>query len=138
MKIDNITSEIIRAAILVHSRLGPGLLESVYRACLAHVLRQRGLVVVEELPIPISFDGIRFEVGLRLDLLVEDQVVVEVKARRPRPVDPAQLLSYMKLADKKVGLLLNFHVRHMRHGIQRLVNGFDESQRSNREVRKSR
>ena len=111
----------------VHSELGPGLLESVYRVCLAHWLRLNGLEVVEERPIPISFRGIRLNTGLRLDLLVEEKVVVEVKAiRRVHPIHPAQLLSHMRLADKRVGLLLNFHVRHMRHGIQRLVNGFDE------------
>ena len=128
MKINTITSEIIRAAMVVHSALGPGLLESVYQACLTHLLRQNGLSVDTERPIPVSFNGIRFELGFRLDLLVEEQVVVEVKAiRRIQPVHSAQLLSYMKLSDKKVGLLLNFHVRHMRHGIQRLVNGLDES-----------
>ena len=114
--------------MVVHSALGPGLLESVYQACLTHLLRQNGLSVETERPIPVSFNGIRFDLGFRLDLLVEEQVVVEVKAiRRIQPVHSAQLLSYMKLSDKKVGLLLNFHVRHMRHGIQRLVNGLDES-----------
>ncbi|HWP70975.1 MAG TPA: GxxExxY protein [Gemmatimonadaceae bacterium] len=128
MKIDTITSEIIRAAMVVHSALGPGLLESVYQACLTHLLRQNGLSVDTERPVPVLFNGLRFELGFRLDLLVEEQVVVEVKAiRRIQPVHSAQLLSYMKLSDKKVGLLLNFHVRHMRHGIQRLVNGLDES-----------
>jgi len=128
VKINTITSEIIRAAMVVHSALGPGLLESVYQACLTHLLRQNGLSVETERPIPVSFNGIRFDLGFRLDLLVEEQVVVEVKAlRRIQPVHSAQLLSYMKLSDKKVGLLLNFHVRHMRHGIQRLVNGLDES-----------
>ena len=128
MKINSITSEIIRAALLVHSALGPGLLESVYQTCLTHLLRQNGLSVETERPMPVSFNGIRFDVGLRLDLLVEEQVIVEVKAiRRLLPVHSAQLLSYMRLSDKRVGLLLNFHVRHMRHGIQRLVNGYDES-----------
>ena len=128
MKIDTITSEIIRAAMVVHSALGPGLLESVYQACLTHLLRQNGLSVETERPIPVSFNGLRFDLGFRLDMLVEEQVVVEVKAiGRIQPVHSAQLLSYMRLSDKKVGLLLNFHVRHMRHGIQRLVNGLDES-----------
>jgi len=128
VKINTITSEIIRAAMVVHSALGPGLLESVYQACLTHLLRQNGLSVETERPIPVSFNGLRFDLGFRLDMLVEEQVVVEVKAiGRIQPVHSAQLLSYMKLSDKKVGLLLNFHVRHMRHGIQRLVNGLDES-----------
>ena len=113
--------------MVVHSALGPGLLESVYQACLTHLLRQNGLSVETERPIPLSFNGLRFDLGFRLDMLVEEQVVVEVKAiGRIQPVHSAQLLSYMKLSDKKVGLLLNFHVRHMRHGIQRLVNGLDE------------
>jgi len=128
VKINAITSEIIRAAMVVHSALGPGLLESVYHACLTHLLRQNGLSVDTERPVPVLFNGLRFELGFRLDMLVEEQVVVEVKAiRRIQPVHSAQLLSYMKLSDKKVGLLLNFHVRHMRHGIQRLVNGLGES-----------
>jgi len=128
VKINTITSEIIRAAMVVHSALGPGLLESVYQACLTHLLRQNGLSVDTERPVPVLFNGLRFDLGFRLDMLVEEQVVVEVKAiGRIQPVHSAQLLSYMKLSDKKVGLLLNFHVRHMRHGIQRLVNGLDES-----------
>ena len=104
------------------------MLESVYKTCLTHLLRQNGLSVDTERPMPVSFNGIRFDVGLRLDLLVEEQVIVEVKAiRRILPVHSAQLLSYMRLSDKRVGLLLNFHVQHMRHGSQRLVNGYDES-----------
>ena len=114
MKINDVTSEIIRAGLVVHSNLGPGLLENVYRTCLSHVLRRNGLHVVVEHPVSMSFDGIRFDVGLRLDMLVEDCVVVEVKAvNRILPVHSAQLLSYLRLSEKKVGLLLNFHVRHL-------------------------
>ena len=128
MKVNDITSEIIRAGLVVHSNLGPGLLENVYRTCLTHVLRQKGLRVLTEHAVPISFDGMRFDAGLRLDMLVEESVVVELKAvQRILPVHSAQLLSYLRLADKKVGLLLNFHVKQLRHGIQRIVNGLEES-----------
>ena len=118
----------IRAGLIVHSKLGPGLLENVYRTCLAHVLRANGFSVVTEHPVSVSFDGIKFDVGLRLDMVVEDSVVVEVKAvTRILPVHAAQLLSYLRLSDKPVGLLLNFHVRQLRQGIQRIVNRLDES-----------
>jgi len=127
MKENDITSAIIRAALVVHSNLGPGLLENVYRTCLTHVLRHNGLRVLVEHPVSMSFDGIRFDVGLRLDMLVEERVIVEVKAiNRILPVHSAQLLSYLRLSDKRVGLLLNFHVRQLRQGIQRMVNGFEE------------
>jgi GxxExxY protein len=129
VRTNEITSEIIRAALAVHSSLGPGLLENVYRTCIAHLLRRNGLAVLTEHPVPVSFDGIQFDVGLRLDLLVADRVVVEVKAvARVLPVHSAQLLSYLKLSDRRVGLLLNFHVRHMRQGISRVVNRFQEEE----------
>jgi GxxExxY protein len=129
VRTNEITSEIIRAALAVHSSLGPGLLESVYRTCLTHLLRRNGLAVLTEHPVPVNFDGIQFDVGLRLDLLVADRVVVEVKAvARVLPVHSAQLLSYLKLSDRRVGLLLNFHVRHMRQGISRVVNRFQEDE----------
>lgn len=128
MKTNDVTHAIIRGGIIVHSSLGPGLLENVYRTCLAHVLRANGLSVATEHPVSVSFDGIRFDVGLRLDMLVEDSVIVEVKAvTRILPVHSAQLLSYLRLSEKKVGLLLNFHVRQLRQGIQRIVNGLEES-----------
>ena len=128
MKINDVAGEIIRAGLVVHSNLGPGLLENVYRTCLTHILRRNGLYVAVEHPVSMSFDGIRFDVGLRLDMLVEDCVVVEVKAvNRILPVHSAQLLSYLRLTDKKVGLLLNFHARQLRQGIQRIVNGLEES-----------
>jgi GxxExxY protein len=128
VKLNDITGSIIRSALTVHSTLGPGLLEHVYRTCLAHLLRQNGLKVQTEHPVSASFDGIQFDVGLRLDLLVEDRVIVEVKAAtRLLPVHSAQLLSYLRLSDNKVGLLLNFHVRHMRQGISRVVNGLKDA-----------
>lgn len=125
MKIKDVTGEIIRAALDVHTQLGPGLLESVYAACQTHLLRQRGLEVATEVPVAIHFNGIRIDNGLRIDRLVERSVVVEVKAvERLLTLHPAQLLTYLRLSDLRVGLLLNFNVRHMRQGIKRVVNRF--------------
>ena len=107
----------------VHSALGPGLLESAYKACLAHELRKRGLRVVSELALPIVYDGVTIDVGYRIDMLVEDAVVVEAKAvSKAPPIYEAQLLSYLKLSGHRVGLLINFHVLHLKDGIKRLVN----------------
>ena len=126
MKIDDVTSAIIRAAMRVHSQLGPGLLEGVYGACLTHALKGSGSSVNTQVPITIRFDGNSIDAGLRLDLLVENRVIVEVKAvERLVPLHAAQLLSYLRLSDQQVGLLLNFNVRHMRQGIKRVVNRFE-------------
>jgi GxxExxY protein len=123
MEMNDITGEVVRAAIKVHSALGPGLLESAYRTCLVHVIRSRGLRVASECPRPVVFDGVRIEVGYRIDLLVEDVVVVEVKAvQKLLPIHLAQLLSYLKLGGLPVGLLINFHVARLLHGIKRMVN----------------
>ena len=117
-----VTSQIISAAMTVHTALGPGLLESVYRLCLAHALKKRGLRVSSEKSIPIHFDGLALASGLRLDLVVEDSVVVEVKSvEKMKPLYTSQLLSYLKLSGLRTGLLLNFNVRHMRNGITRMV-----------------
>jgi GxxExxY protein len=117
-----LTREIIRAAMKVHSALGPGLLESVYRKCLCHELRKGGLTVITEKRISISYDGIVLPSGLRLDLLVEERVVVEVKAvEKMKELYRSQLLSYLRLSEIKTGLLINFNVRHLRHGIKRMV-----------------
>lgn len=107
----------------VHSALGPGLLEGAYHACLAHELRQRGLSVVAQVPLPIHYQGVNIELGYRIDLLVEDTVVVELKAvAKLLPIHEAQLLSYIKLGNLPVGLLINFHALHLKDGIRRLVN----------------
>jgi iron complex transport system substrate-binding protein len=101
------------------------LLESVYSSCLAYALKSAGYSVLTQVPIKIRFEGHSIEAGLRLDLLVETRVIVEVKAvERLLPIHAAQLLSYLRLSDAPVGLLLNFNVRHMRQGIKRIVNGF--------------
>lgn len=106
----------------VHNALGPGLLESVYRSCLHHELAIRGLNAVQERPIPIQYDGIVLSAGLRIDLLVEETVLVEVKSVEGMlTLYESQLLTYLKLSGVRTGLLINFNVRHLRHGIKRMV-----------------
>jgi len=110
----------------VHSVLGPGLLESAYQACLAHELRRRGFHVSTQVGLPVIYEGEKLELGYRIDLLVEDQVLVEVKSvEAVHFVHHAQLLSYLRLSGRHVGLLINFHVAHLRDGIKRMVDGFD-------------
>lgn len=109
----------------VHSALGPGLLESAYVACLAHELRRRDLRVATQVSLPIRYDGLSIDVGYRIDLLVEDGLVVELKATSSlRPVHEAQILSYLKLGDYRLGLLINFHVLRLKDGIRRFVNNY--------------
>ena len=122
METNELTREIIGAAMKVHSALGPGLVESVYRKCLCYELVKRGRHVVLEKPVRIWYDGIDMGSGLRIDLLVEESVIVEVKSvERMTPVYQSQILSHMKLSAIKIGLLINFNVRHLRQGIQRYV-----------------
>ena len=125
MKQPNVVSGlIVDASIEVHSVLGPGLLESAYERCLAFELRQRGCAVASQVLLPLSYKGIQLDVGYRIDLLVEETVIVEIKTvERLAPVHEAQLLSYLKLSGKKVGLLINFHVPLVKDGIRRMVNG---------------
>jgi GxxExxY protein len=121
--INHVTGEVVDAGMCVHSALGPGLLESAYRACLAHELRLRHFPVRTEVPVEIEYKGITLSPGYRLDLLVDEQVVVEVKAvSKLAPVGEAQLLSHVKLGKYRVGLPLNFHVRQLKHGITRVAN----------------
>ena len=122
MKYEHITSKIIGGAIQVHTALGPGLLESAYRACLTHVLSSQGMNLQGEWPLEVTFNGVHLDVGYKVDLLVEDLVIVELKAvERVIPVHEAQLLSYLKLSKRPVGLLINFNVVHLRDGITRKV-----------------
>ena len=117
-----ISGHVVDAAMRVHTALGPGLLESAYEACMAVALRNRGLRVERQVPSPIVFEGIRIDVGYRLDLLVEQEVVVELKAvTKVLPIHHAQLLSYLRLGRYPVGLLLNFHMPVLRDGIKRMV-----------------
>lgn len=120
-----ITNQILAGAYKVHSRLGPGLLESAYKACLLHELTSMGMRCDVEKILPVHYDGVRVELGYRLDLLVEDAVVVEIKAVETLlPVHEAQLLSYLRLSGKRVGLLINFNVASLRQGIRRRVMGY--------------
>jgi GxxExxY protein len=123
MELNNVSGAVIDAAMKVHSRLGPGLLESAYEACLRYELEKRGLVVVTQVPVPVRYDGVKIDVGYRMDLLVEDGVVVEIKAVDDlAPIHLAQLLTYLRLSHRKIGLLINFNVPHLKDGIKRMVN----------------
>ncbi len=120
---NEIGEAVLGAAMKVHSAVGPGLLESVYETCLTHELRIQGFDVQRQVALPVEYDGQRIEAGFRLDILVAEKVVVEVKAvERTAPIHTAQILTYLKLGGFKLGYLLNFNVVHMRDGIKRLVN----------------
>lgn len=121
---DSLTHTIIGAAIQVHRRLGPGLLESVYHACLQYELARLGLKVQSELWLPIQYDELRIENAFRIDLLVEGEVVVELKAlEEVKPIHKAQVLTYLKLAEKRRGLLINFNTVLLKDGVSRLWLG---------------
>jgi len=123
MELNEITENIIGRAMKVHTALGPGLLESTYEVCLVHELAKSNMKVVSQLPLPVVSDGIRLEAGYRIDVLVEDKVIVELKTvERLLPIHEAQLLSYLKLSGKPLGLLLNFNVSSLRNGIKRMAN----------------
>ena len=127
MEINDITGQIIDAAMKVHSALGPGLLESAYEACLAHELRKRGLNVQTQVVLPIEYDGVTLDAGYRIDLLVEESVIVELKAvEKMNSIFVAQLLSYLKLSRLEVGILINFHVPRLKDGLKRIVNNYRE------------
>jgi len=121
MERDQITHEILDSAYKVHSALGPGLLESAYRTCLAYELRKKGLLVEEEKPLPIIYEEVRLECGYRLDMLVENEVIVELKTVEAfNDVHIAQVLTYLRFSQKHVGLLLNFYVKSLKDGIKRV------------------
>lgn len=123
-ELNKITEAIIGAAIEVHRNLGPGLLESAYRECLRYELLQRGHEVLQEVPLPLIYKGMKLDCGYRLDILVNDAVIVEIKSVESlAPIHEAQLLSYLKISGGKIGLLLNFNVKMLKHGgIKRLAN----------------
>ena len=122
-----IAKEIVAAAFHIHTALGPGLLESVYQAVLAYELSQRGLRTVSQQPIPVVYGTIRIDTGFRADLIVEDQVIVEIKSVEVvAPVHKKQLLTYLRLADMRLGLLINFNAALIKDGISRIVNGLEE------------
>jgi GxxExxY protein len=123
MELNEISEKIIGAAIQVHSTLGPGLLESTYEACLKYEMEKRGLNVISQVGLPVIYDGMKIDLGYRLDLLVEDAVIVELKAVTTiTPLHEAQLLSYLKLSGKRLGLLINFNVTLLKDGIKRRIN----------------
>ena len=124
MHFNEISGAVVDASMKVHSALGPGLLENVYEVCLAHELNKRGLRTASQLPLPVNYDGEKIDLGFRVDILVENTVVVEIKAVDAiTPVHQAQLITFLKLSRKHVGLLINFNVVHLRDGIRRMVHG---------------
>jgi GxxExxY protein len=123
MYVNDVTGQVVDSAIKVHSVLGPGLLERVYQVCLAHELGKRGLRVRTEVPMSVRYDGVELDLAYRIDVLVEECVVVEVKSvAKVLPIHEAQLLSHLKLSDHHVGLLINFNVARVTGGIVRMVN----------------
>jgi len=121
---NEIAKIVVDATFHIHKKLGPGLLESVYEVVLAHVLKERGFKVKRQVPVAIVFEGIRFDEGFRADLIVEDKVIVELKSvEKVMTVHKKQLLTYLRLADKRLGLLINFGSELIRDGISRVVNG---------------
>lgn len=121
-KEEAIATKIVDAAFAVHSRLGPGLLERIYEVCFCHELSRRNLSFRRQVDIPVVYDGIVFDEGLRVDVLVEDLAICELKSiEKPNPVFEAQLLTYLKLVGKRLGFLINFNVPLIRDGIKRMV-----------------
>ncbi len=117
-----LTEKILRCAYTVHTELGPGLLESAYEACLFYELQQNGLIVERQVELPVEYKGIEIEAGYRIDLLIEDKVILELKAVEEfKDIHTAQLLTYLKLAECKIGYLINFNVKSLRTGIKRFV-----------------
>lgn len=127
-RLDQISHRIIGAAIEVHRHLGPGLLESAYETCLVFELKRLGLNVEEQKPLPVVYKDVKLDCGYRLDLVVEGEIIVEIKAvEQLLPIHEAQLLSYLRLSHRTVGLLMNFHVPVLKNGLKRIVNEFPES-----------
>ncbi len=119
---EDLTEEILRCAFKVHSSLGPGLLESAYQACLKYEIEKSGLEVDAEVPVPLFYEEVRLDCGYRIDLLIENQVIIELKTvEQLTDVHTAQILTYLKLAKKGVGLLLNFNTKSLKTGIKRFI-----------------
>ena len=124
---NEIAREIVDASFHVHSRLGPGLLESVYEAILARELTKRGLLIVRQQPVPIQYDGLNFDEGFRADMVVDDLVIIELKSvEQVAPIHKKQLLTYLRLANKRLGLLINFGSALIKDGIHRIANSLPE------------
>ena len=125
MDLNDLSHGVIGSAIEVHRRLGPGLLESVYRTCLAYELEKRRFQVIQEQPIPVVYDGVQLDCGFRADLVVNGLMVVELKAKTEiHPVDEAQVLSHLRLMNFRLGLLINFHEPKLIDGVRRIINGY--------------
>ncbi|MBD0279783.1 MAG: GxxExxY protein [Bacteroidota bacterium] len=125
MELNNITGQIVDAAIKVHNELGPGLFESVYEEILAYELQKRRLFVERQVPVPVYYDYLKMEVGFRADLIVEKQVIVEIKSIETiAPVHKKQVLTYLRLTGLKIGLLINFNEELLKNGITRLINNY--------------
>ena len=123
MELNDLTEKIIGCAIKVHRVLGPGLLESAYEVCLVHELRKAGLKAERQVALPVIYEGLRLDADYFIDILVEDTVVIELKSvEHLLPIHEAQLLTYLKLANKKLGLLINFNVTLLKNGIKRRIN----------------
>jgi GxxExxY protein len=124
---NEIAKQVVDSAYTIHTKFGPGLLEVAYEALLAQELRKRGLHVETQVPIPLMYDGVELEVGFRADMVVEEKVIVELKSvEHTVPVHKKQVITYLKLSDKRLGLLINFGEAYLKDGITRLVNGLDE------------
>jgi GxxExxY protein len=135
---NQLTEKIIGAAIKIHRRLGPGLLESAYETCLAFELKEMGLRVEEQKSVPLIYGTVKLECGFRADLVVEGRIVVELKCKEAlHPVDHAQVLSHLRLLGLQVGLLINFHVLVLKDGIRRIVNNYEEDLKTQSTLRES-
>jgi GxxExxY protein len=122
LKFDRLSNRVIGCALEIHRHLGPGLLESTYEQCLVHEMNIAGIPFKLQHPLPVEYKGIKLDCGYRVDLLVDDQIIVELKSVESLlPIHQAQLLTYMKLADISIGLLMNFNVKHLKNGIKRMV-----------------
>jgi GxxExxY protein len=127
MNENQIAAAIVDAAFKIHTTLGPGLLESVYEATLDYELKKRGLYVVQQVPLPVYYDEIKLQVGFRIDLLVNEKVIIEIKSVEAlAPIHRKQLETYLRLTDLRLGLLINFNVELIKRGIQRVVNRLAE------------
>ena len=127
MPLPSTTSQIIGAAIKIHRRLGPGLLESAYESCLAYELEKAGLQVQRQKAVPLIYEAVKLDCGFRADLVVNGEIVVEIKCKEAlHPVDQAQLLSYLRLLNLRVGLLINFHSAVLKEGLKRMVNNYHD------------
>ena len=124
MNENQIAAAVVDAAFKIHTTLGPGLLESIYEATLEYELRNRGLSVLRQIGLPVYYEGLKLELGYRVDLIIGDKVIIEIKSIEAlAPIHKRQLLTYLRLANMRLGLLINFNVERIRDGIQRVVNG---------------